>query len=179
MCSSLLGLLRAAVFLMSEAFLPHPAHVCSSLRPTSFPSSPCTRTIPTCTWSFHPSRPNSKYQTQTADLEKMISSHTVPPRALSSEPGFSHSPYFPDPAPPSPLPGTMHVQIPASFLEFLCTCPSPYIHPARPLWDQWRLRSLCSGREQHNWIKGCSRGCNDAGIWLLISCCGASFPGPS
>lgn len=53
-----------------------------------------------------------------------------------------------------------------------------YISPA-PDEISGDCRAFVQPESWCKWIKGCSRGRNEAGIWPLISCCGASFPGPS
>lgn len=52
-------------------------------------------------------------------------------------------------------------------------CPSTHSN-AQPLKDQWQMPLFTQSR--CNWIKGSTRGWNDVGIWLLISCSWKSFP---
>lgn len=60
------------------------------------------------------------------------------------------------------------------------TPPTPPLQPHTHIPGLDEISDDCGAFVQaESWcnsIKGCSRGCSDAGIWPLISCCGASFP---
>lgn len=67
-------------------------------------------------------------------------------------------------------PALVHVHSPPS----LPPQPLPFLIPY-PYEISGDCVVFVQAESRRNRIKGCSRGCNDAGMWLLIGCCGAFF----